>query len=340
MVEVRTADQLKDLKELLTSGGDVSIAVAYVRKSGLNLIKQEMNAALDSLKEGESFRFLLYLDGIVTDPDGIDMLMDFSEKYAGKIFLKYFCIPHATFHPKLYIRKGNGSVTFLSGSYNLTRSALDMSYKSKNIEHGIRVTCPDSAKIAKQVTKEFTSLWKDKRAKPLDNMVAGRYRRAYAGFHRNNGQNLENAGTCELSGTLGLPLPKYWIFKCNPNREGPTKGFNFEKLYNKNGPVSWGEVGQNDNTRKHIKQDIRKGHRVLFYHSSSKPSAVMGTAQVVQEFYSDPEYSPEPLVNIQAYQRFANPVTLDQIKQNTKLQDLYCKRLLTDVTHRLRKVID
>ena len=123
-------------------------------------------------------------------------------------------------------------------------------------------------------------------------------------------------------------MPSYWIFKCNPGREGPTKGYSFDILWNRNGPDSWGEVGQNNETRKHIRERIRKGDGVLFYHSSSNPSAVMGTAEVVREFYEEPAHSPEPLVGIQATRRFAgHGVTLQQISINPKLQNLYHERL-------------
>ena len=72
MVEVRMADQLRDLKELLTSSGDISIAVAYVSSAGLALIEQEM---VEGFSRGQKVRFLLNLDGRVTSPEAVNKLL-------------------------------------------------------------------------------------------------------------------------------------------------------------------------------------------------------------------------------------------------------------------------
>lgn len=118
------------------------------------------------------------------------------------------------------------------------------------------------------------------------------------------------------------------MFKCNPNREGRTKGYNFDTLRRKNGPDSWGEVGQNNLTRKYIREQMKVGDGVLFYDCSFNPSAVTGIAEVVESFYEDPTLSPEPLVKIQAVGELDSAVSLAQIKNNPQLQDLYRARLL------------
>ena len=187
MVEVRTARQLEDLRELLTLKGNKSFAVAYLRNSGLALIKDELEAALASLAVDQKFRFLVYLDGTITDPDSIGYLLDLSDKHKGKLSMKYFKIPYATFHPKLYINRFGNVVKFLSGSYNLTRSALDTTYKSKNIEHGLWVSCTISDDIGCEVTEEFECLWKDDRALHLDREVLENYRLMYVRQRRQIG---------------------------------------------------------------------------------------------------------------------------------------------------------
>ena len=69
---------------------------------------------------------------------------------------------------------------------------------------------------------------------------------------------------------------------------------------------------------------------MLFYHSSAKPTAVMGTARIVREAYPDntawevgakyydPKSNPDDptwlMVDIQADQEFARPITLQEIK--------------------------
>ena len=116
MVEVRTANQLEDLKKLLTSGGDVSIAVAYVSSAGLALIEQEM---LEGFSRGQKVRFLLNLDGRVTSPEAVNKLLELSRQYGRKLESKFFFIPNAVFHPKLYMSISGNEVAFLSGSTTL-----------------------------------------------------------------------------------------------------------------------------------------------------------------------------------------------------------------------------
>ena len=74
------------------------------------------------------------------------------------------------------------------------------------------------------------------------------------------------------------------------------------------------------------------------YHSSTRRPAVVGTAKIVSEPYADyfawcpssPFYDPKSnpdaptwlMVDIQADQEFSRPVTLQEIKQNPKLQGM------------------
>lgn len=168
MVEVRTAKQLDDLKELLTSGGDVSIAVAYVSKKGLELIRKELRDALSNSK----VRVLIALDGRITEPAAVQELVDLK---ADGLEARYFDIPKsesAIYHPKLYISKSEESTVFLTGSYNLTGAAL-----IRNQEHGLRVSCSNDEKPSQEALDIFTGLWDDskERAKPLTQAVADRY---------------------------------------------------------------------------------------------------------------------------------------------------------------------
>ena len=84
-----------------------------------------------------------------------------------------------------------------------------------------------------------------------------------------------------------------------------------------------------------MRDEMRQGDAVLFYHSSTTPTAVVGTATIVsqaypdvtawdpQSKYYDPKSSPDNpawlVVDIKAEQEFARPVTLAEIKQNAAL---------------------
>ena len=125
---------------------------------------------------------------------------------------------------------------------------------------------------------------------------------------------------------------RYWLFKSEPT------AYSFDDLMNEaDGTAEWDGV-RNYQARNFMRDDMKVGDRVLFYHSSAKPLAVVGTATVVKEGYPDatawdpndrhydPKSSPGEtvwvVVEIQADREFARPVTLDEIKGNPRLQDM------------------
>jgi len=126
--------------------------------------------------------------------------------------------------------------------------------------------------------------------------------------------------------------PKYWLFKSEPN------AYSFNDLQNEaDSTAEWDGV-RNYQARNYMRDDMKVGDRVLFYHSSSKPLAVVGTARVVKEGYPDatawdpndmhydPKSSPGEtvwvVVEIKAEKEFSRPVTMDEIKANPRLQDM------------------
>lgn len=162
MVKVQTANQLADLRSLLGSSSDKSIAVAYVSSSGLTLIEESIKKALTGQRR--KVRFLIGLDeGSVTDPQAVKKLFELS-KNSDSLEVKAF-IPNQgseTFHPKLFISHSRKEITFLTGSYNLTEAAL-----KRNREHGLQVICEPNEDIGLQTLEAFNGLWEDTQAKLL-----------------------------------------------------------------------------------------------------------------------------------------------------------------------------
>ena len=73
---------------------------------------------------------------------------------------------------------------------------------------------------------------------------------------------------------------KYWLMKSEPN------AFSLEDLKNaKNGTECWDGI-RNYQARNFMRDEMKIGDRVLFYHSVINPS-VVGTAKVVKEVYPD-----------------------------------------------------
>jgi predicted RNA-binding protein with PUA-like domain len=122
---------------------------------------------------------------------------------------------------------------------------------------------------------------------------------------------------------------KYWLFKSEPT------SYSFNDLSKEeNQTAEWDGV-RNYQVRNFMRDEMRQGDAVLFYHSSTTPTAVVGTATIVsqaypdvtawdpQSKYYDPKSSPDNpawlVVDIKAEQEFARPVTLAEIKQNAAL---------------------
>jgi predicted RNA-binding protein with PUA-like domain len=105
----------------------------------------------------------------------------------------------------------------------------------------------------------------------------------------------------------------------------------------KNQTTFWDGV-RNYRARNILRDEIKKGDGVLFYHSSTEPLVVMGYCEVVKERYPDhTQFDPKNIhydekakkenptwfmVDIKFVKEFKSPVTLDQIKSNPKLKNM------------------
>jgi predicted RNA-binding protein with PUA-like domain len=84
--------------------------------------------------------------------------------------------------------------------------------------------------------------------------------------------------------------------------------------------TSWNGV-RNFQASKNMK-GMKKGDRVLFYHSGEGPS-VVGVCEVAKEYYPDPtdKTGRFGMVDVAAVMPFKRPVTLAEIKAEKKLAD-------------------
>ncbi len=125
---------------------------------------------------------------------------------------------------------------------------------------------------------------------------------------------------------------RYWLFKSEPT------AYCFADLQAEEDQTAPWDGVRNYQVRNFMRDDMKVGDGVLFYHSSAKPLAVVGTATIVREAYADStaldpaekhydaKSSPDNpiwlMVDIKAEQEFKRPVTLDDIKQNPRLQNM------------------
>ncbi len=123
---------------------------------------------------------------------------------------------------------------------------------------------------------------------------------------------------------------RYWLFKSEPTT------YSFDDLV-ADGVAEWDGV-RNFQVRNWLKNEIKPGDKLLFWHSSTKPIGVVGTASVVKEGYPDhtawdpgsdhpdPKSTPpKPLwymVDIEAELKFPEMVTADRMRTVPELNEM------------------
>jgi predicted RNA-binding protein with PUA-like domain len=75
---------------------------------------------------------------------------------------------------------------------------------------------------------------------------------------------------------------RYWLMKSEPDV------FSWDHLLNEPDRTTCWDGVRNYQARNFLRDEISVGDGVLFYHSSTNPTAVVGTAKVVRAGYADP----------------------------------------------------
>jgi predicted RNA-binding protein with PUA-like domain len=126
--------------------------------------------------------------------------------------------------------------------------------------------------------------------------------------------------------------PRYWLFKSEPS------SFSLTDLKNRPDRTEHWDGVRNYQARNFLRDDIKVGDRVLFYHSNIPEPAVVGIAEVVragypdftawdpQSNYFDPRSTPEKpawyMVDVRFVRELPRPVTLNEMKELPELADL------------------
>ena len=107
---------------------------------------------------------------------------------------------------------------------------------------------------------------------------------------------------------------KYWLLKSEPS------AWSWDNQV-KEGASMWDGV-RNYQARNNLKE-MKKNDLCFFYHSVTERS-IVGIVKVVKEYYPDPTDKTNRfvVVDVKAIKKLKNPVSLDQIKENSKLQDI------------------
>jgi predicted RNA-binding protein with PUA-like domain len=101
--------------------------------------------------------------------------------------------------------------------------------------------------------------------------------------------------------------------------------FSFDDLLAAPGQTTAWDGVRNYQARNYLRDAMRVGDGVLFYHSNAEPAGVAGTAEVTRAGYPEPE-APWVQVDVRAVARFAAVVTLAQLRAEPALADLMVLR--------------
>ena len=111
----------------------------------------------------------------------------------------------------------------------------------------------------------------------------------------------------------------YWLVKSEPFK------YSWDQLV-KDKETFWEGV-RNYAARNNL-QSMKKGDKVLFYHSN-EGMEIVGIAKVAKEAYQDPTTEDKAwvVVNLAPHKKLKNPVTLKQVKADNRLSEMDLVRL-------------
>lgn len=104
----------------------------------------------------------------------------------------------------------------------------------------------------------------------------------------------------------------YWLIKQEPEK------YSFADLL-RDGATDW--TGVRSFQARNNLQAMKSGDKILFYHSVSE-KAIVGLAEVSREGFPDPTDEKWTSVEIKPIEKFAKPVTLDDIKTEKSLENI------------------
>jgi predicted RNA-binding protein with PUA-like domain len=125
---------------------------------------------------------------------------------------------------------------------------------------------------------------------------------------------------------------KYWLVKSEP------EVFSIDDLAKSKNKTTYWDGVRNYQARNYMRDEMKIGDQVIFYHSNSEPPGAAGICEVVKEGYpdftafdpEDPHYDPKSkkdnpawmMVDVKLVKKFSSFVSIDDMRSNGKLQKM------------------
>ena len=125
---------------------------------------------------------------------------------------------------------------------------------------------------------------------------------------------------------------RYWLFKSEEDV------FSIDDLREAEGKTTFWDGVRNYQARNLMRDEVRKGDLVLYYHSNSKPTGVAGIARVVRNAYPDPtQFDPKSKyhdpkspeddprwlgVDVKFVKKLPRVIELSELKANPALSEM------------------
>lgn len=129
---------------------------------------------------------------------------------------------------------------------------------------------------------------------------------------------------------------RYWLFKSEPDC------FSIDDLSRRPKQTTCWDGVRNYQARNMLRDEIKKGDLVFFYHSNCNPPGIAGIAEVVKNAYPDhtawdihndhfdPGSTPDNprwyMVDVKFVEKFPDLISLDELKKHPKLKDMIINR--------------
>jgi len=183
-------------RDLINKSEKILIAVAFLKKSGLDLVKSDFE---DALKKGVAVKIFCGLDFYFTEPDALRELLIIFKKYRNS-HLYLYKLDKKTFHPKLYCFINSKTVFILTGSVNFTRGGFQDNIEVSTLE---RITV--GSDIYNSVTSFFETI--ERSSIEANEIDINLYKREYDIFHKKSNKANREAKN-EIKTIIKLDIPK------------------------------------------------------------------------------------------------------------------------------------